>query len=162
MEKKYIESDMAVQVIQDAVKRYPDSYYNGLVVAKNLIFNLPAADVVSRDEGIKMGAELAAMHGATPEQQQLEEAYLKGFAYGMARRNVRPVVRGKWVEARGIWCTPGGDPVWECSECGKGRHVYGIEHGSYGADVANGQWVACPNCGAVMEEADDTPGSRRV
>ena len=67
--------------------------------------------------------------------------------------DVRPVVRGRWVEARGSWCTLGGDPVWECSECGKGRHVYGIEHGSYGADVADGQWVACPNCGAEMEES---------
>ena len=67
--------------------------------------------------------------------------------------DVRPVVRGKWVKARGSWCTPGGDPVWECSECGKGRHVYGIEHGSYGAGVADGQWVACPNCGAWMEES---------
>jgi len=58
---------------------------------------------------------------------------------------------GKWVKARGNWCTPGGDPVWECSECGKGTHVYGIEHGSYGADIADGQWVACPNCGAKMD-----------
>ena len=66
--------------------------------------------------------------------------------------DVRPVVRGKWVKARGSWCTPGGDPVWECSECGKGRHVYGIEHGTYGADVADGQWVSCPNCGADMRE----------
>ena len=66
--------------------------------------------------------------------------------------DVRPVVRGKWVKARGSWCTPGGDPVWECSECGKGQHVYGIEHGSYGADVADGQWVSCPNCGADMRE----------
>lgn len=57
---------------------------------------------------------------------------------------------GRWVKARGSWCTPGGDPVWECSECGKGIHVYGIEHGTYGADVADGQWVACPNCGARM------------
>ena len=63
--------------------------------------------------------------------------------------------RGKWVEARGSWYTPGGDPVWECSECGKGRHVYGIEHGSYGSDVADGQWVSCPNCGADMREVDD-------
>ena len=59
---------------------------------------------------------------------------------------------GRWVEAHGMWCTPGGDPVWECSECGKGRHVYGIEHGSYGSDIADHQWVACPNCGALMEE----------
>lgn len=65
--------------------------------------------------------------------------------------DVRPVVWGRWIKARGSWCTPGGDPVWECSECGKGVHVYGIEHGTYGSDVADGQWVACPNCGARME-----------
>ena len=62
--------------------------------------------------------------------------------------------QGKWIEARGSWYTPGGDPVWECSECGKGRHVYGTEHGSYGSDVADGQWVSCPNCGADMREDD--------
>lgn len=60
------------------------------------------------------------------------------------------VVHGRWVNVSG-YCTPGGDPVWRCSECGKGMHVYGIEHGSYGADVADGQWVACPNCGARMD-----------
>jgi hypothetical protein len=65
--------------------------------------------------------------------------------------DVAPVRRGKWVKARGSWFTPGGDPVWECSECGKGRHVYGIEHGTYGADVADSQWVSCPNCGAKMD-----------
>jgi len=64
--------------------------------------------------------------------------------------DVRPVVHGRWIKARGSWCTPGGDPVWECSECGKGVHVYGIEHGTYGSDVSDGQWVACPNCGADM------------
>lgn len=58
---------------------------------------------------------------------------------------------GYWVEVHG-YATPGGDPVWACSECGKGLHVYGIEHGSYGKDVSEGQWVACPNCCAVMEK----------
>ena len=58
--------------------------------------------------------------------------------------------KGKWVKVPG-YCTPGGDPVWCCSECGKGTHVYGIEHGTYGRDVADGQWVACPNCGVMME-----------
>ena len=58
---------------------------------------------------------------------------------------------GKWVEVHG-YCTPGGDPVWCCSECGKGVHVYGIEHGTYGADISDGQWKACPNCGAKMGE----------
>ena len=61
-----------------------------------------------------------------------------------------PVVHGRWVRVHG-YATPGGDPVWACSKCGKGRHTYGIEHGSYGADIADGQWVACPNCGAQMD-----------
>lgn len=56
---------------------------------------------------------------------------------------------GKWITVHG-YCTPGGDPVWACSECGKGIHVYGIEHGSYGRDVSDGQWKACPNCGCRM------------
>ena len=58
--------------------------------------------------------------------------------------------RGNWIKVGG-YVTPGGDPVWCCSECGKGLHVYGIEHGTYGADIADHQWVACPNCGAIME-----------
>lgn len=61
-----------------------------------------------------------------------------------------PVVHARWVRVHG-YCTPGGDPVWACSECGKGVHVYGIEHGTYGADIADGQWVSCPNCGAKMD-----------
>jgi len=58
--------------------------------------------------------------------------------------------KGKWIRVGG-YVTPGGDPVWRCSECGKGKHVWGIEHNSYGADVADQQWVACPNCGIEME-----------
>ena len=68
--------------------------------------------------------------------------------------DVRPVKEGRWIKARGSWCTPGGDPVWECSECGKGVHVYGIEHGRYGSDIADGQWVSCPNCVAKMGGTD--------
>lgn len=57
---------------------------------------------------------------------------------------------GKWVKVSGYF-TPGGDPVWKCSECGKGIHVYGIEAPSYNRDYTDGhQWVACPNCGADM------------
>ena len=64
--------------------------------------------------------------------------------------------KGKWVSVGG-YATPGGDPVWCCSECGKGLHVYGIEHETYGKDVADGQWVSCPNCGADMRgDADET------
>ena len=69
--------------------------------------------------------------------------------------DIAPIKRGRWVKARGGWITPGGDPVWECSECGKGMHVFGVEHDSYGSAVADGQWVACPNCGANMVEVQD-------
>ena len=62
--------------------------------------------------------------------------------------------KGKWVKVNG-YCTPGGDPVWKCSECGKGIHVYGIEANSYNCDYTDGhQWVACPNCGADMSDED--------
>ena len=67
--------------------------------------------------------------------------------------DVEEVKHGRWVQVHG-YATPGGDPVWACSECGKGRHVYGIEHGSYGADIADQQWVSCPNCGAKMDGED--------
>ena len=69
--------------------------------------------------------------------------------------NEEPTVKidqvAHWVEVGGF-ATPGGDPVWACSNCGKGIHVYGIEHGTYGKDIADHQWVACPNCGAVIVE----------
>lgn len=56
---------------------------------------------------------------------------------------------GRWIHVTG-YCTPGGDPVWACSECGKGEHVYGIEYQTYSHNVSDGQWVSCPNCGADM------------
>lgn len=61
-----------------------------------------------------------------------------------------PVVHARWIVVHG-YCTPGGDPVWACSKCGKGLHVFGIEHSTYGSDIADDQWVACPNCGAKMD-----------
>ena len=61
---------------------------------------------------------------------------------------------GHWIKVGG-YVTPGGDPVWCCSECGKGLHVYGVEHNSYGSDIADHQWVACPNCGARMVNGNE-------
>ena len=63
--------------------------------------------------------------------------------------------KGEWVKVSGYF-TPGGDPVWKCSECGKGMHVYGIEANSYNRDYADGQWVSCPNCGADMRGSEHT------
>lgn len=66
----------------------------------------------------------------------------------------QPVVeernKAKWIKMHG-YVTPGGDPVWMCSNCGMGVHVYGIEHRSYEGNVAKHQWLACPNCGAMMD-----------
>ena len=59
------------------------------------------------------------------------------------------IIYGEWVRVHG-YATPGGDPVWACSKCGKGIHVFGIEHSTYNAGVSDHQWVACPNCGAVI------------
>lgn len=102
---------------------------------------IPAADVLPRDEAIKMGAELAAMHGSDATSQQLEEAYLKGVEYGMTRRNVRLVLRGKWrfEEGDGETCSDG----WVCSACSYGFHT----HVPYFED-----FNFCPNCGADMRE----------
>ena len=111
------------------------------------------AEYIEKEKATLILREEAAAHYPTPYHVGLYAA--ARAIESIPAADVRPVVRGKWIKARGSWCTPGGDPVWECSECGKGRHVYGIEHGSYGADVADGQWVACPNCGADMRETND-------
>lgn len=92
----------------------------------------------------------AAVKKFTDRLPNISEEYIRKIAEEISAADVRPVKEGHWIKARGSWCTPGGDPVWECSECGKGVHVYGIEHGTYGSDIADGQWVSCPNCGAKM------------
>lgn len=71
----------------------------------------------------------------------------------LSLQNEERRVHAEWIIVPG-YATPGGDPVWACSNCGKGLHVYGVEHGSYGSDVAGGQWVSCPNCGATMRQTN--------
>ena len=44
------------------------------------------------------------------------------------------------------WITPGGDMVWICSNCGGGRHVFGIES-------MESQPKTCPDCGETMSNA---------
>ena len=43
-----------------------------------------------------------------------------------------------WKKSNKHYCTPGGDPVWECPNCGF-EHVYGVEN-------ANRPKHECPNC----------------
>lgn len=63
--------------------------------------------------------------------------------------------RGEWVKVEENVITAGGDPIWICSKCGKGKHVYGKHHRSYNNDISDLQWIACPNCGAIMVEKAD-------
>lgn len=56
---------------------------------------------------------------------------------------------GKWQKLYGH-VIPGRSPVWCCSECGKGIHVFGIEPDSYNENIADHQWLSCPNCDAKM------------
>lgn len=102
------------------------------------IEGFPAADVVSRDEGIRMGAELAAMHGSDATSQQLEKAFFDGMEEAMKKKDVRPVVRGEWGYR---WKIHGDGrrprELFPCSECG------------YENTSATN---FCPNCGADMRE----------
>lgn len=114
-------------------------------------------DYISRQAAIDTVMEfmpkLSTPDGSGPFDREIFEAQEMFVDIGQALNELPPAQperkKGKWVKVHG-YATPGGDPVWACSECGKGIHVYGIEHSSYGKDVADGQWVACPNCGAEM------------
>lgn len=107
-----------------------------------LLRSIPAADVLSRDEAIKMGAELAAMHGSDANSQQLEEAYLKGVEYGMTRRDVQPVLKARWkpvmcagnpnMQDKDEWC----GALFVCDKCNW---------------TMIGESNFCPNCGAKMD-----------
>jgi DNA-directed RNA polymerase subunit RPC12/RpoP len=96
---------------------------------------------MKKDDLISRAAAIEAILGSFSAIRAIEE---------LPSVDATPVVHARWVKVSG-YATPGGDPVWRCSKCGKGVHVYGIEHGSYGAEIANGQWVSCPNCGAKMD-----------
>jgi len=121
---EYIERDMLLKMIShkpsSPTTEREDRLINGFISA---VKNCPAADVLPRDEAIRMGAELAAMHGSDATSQQLEEAYLEGVEYGMTRRDVRPVVRGTWIEHYEPYST--GEEMleeqfgYECSICGR-------------------------------------------
>lgn len=54
--------------------------------------------------------------------------------------NTRHIL-GKWKQVFG-YVTAGGDPVFECGQCGGTRHVYGIEH-------LYNRKKFCDQCGAV-------------
>lgn len=133
---KCIECEAAVNAVLNLVPKVDDDGYCWVIRgdAARAIDSIPAADVLPRDEGIKLGAELAAMHGSDATSQELEKAYLEGVAEGMKRRDVKPVVRGKWQ-----------------------FHMFTANSWGYECRVCHTTWDAptnfCPNCGAMMEES---------
>ena len=104
------------------------------------------ADLIDREAAIKEVEEWAE-HG----YDLIHWTGIKAMLETQPAVDAAPVRHGRWIRVSG-YVTPGGDPVWKCSECGKGVHVYGIEASSYQKDVSDQQWVSCPNCGAKMEE----------
>ena len=131
-----ISRQQAIDALMDEFKRVPTT----AIRAKNRIERLPSAEEES-------------FEWCTDCKEYDQEKYCCHRWTKVIRNTVEEIrgttAVGEWVKVHGF-CTPGGDPVWKCSNCGKGMHVYGVEHGSYGADIADNQWVACPNCGAVM------------
>ena len=104
----------------------------GCSEVRDIVDQYICEDVVERDEGIRMGADLAAMHGSDATSQDLEKAFWTGYEEAMKKRDVRPVVRGKWKE------TLFG---WECTACGE-EQQYAM------------RLKYCPNCGARMVPED--------
>lgn len=107
-----------------------------------------SGDLISRKDAI---SALKALEESAPTAQHVSAIFdcedtIRALPSAELGRK-----KGHWVKVGGYF-TPGGDPVWKCSECGKGMHVYGIEAISYNSNYADGQWVACPNCGADMTE----------
>ena len=93
---------------------------------------LPACDVVTRDEGIKLGAELAAMHCSDATSQQLEKAFFDGFEEAIKYRNVKPVLHGHWIDTDNYY------QRWRCSVCG--------------CHTRDAEPNFCSSCGAEMDE----------
>ena len=66
--------------------------------------------------------------------------------HGWGETNIMTDKKAKWIHIIGV-ATPGGDPYYECSNCGYGR-CYGVE---YPEPLEN----RCPYCNAEMENGKE-------
>ena len=131
---KYIKLSQALEVLDSCSCWY----------AHDRMEMIPAADVIDanasdaiRDEGIKIGAELAAMHGSDATTQELEKEYWHGYEDAMQRRDIKPVVHGKWV-LKTFDDGYGEYQLYECNLCGA-------------VTAQRKSKNYCHNCGAKME-----------
>ena len=106
------------------------------------ISNVPSADVVERDEGIKIGAALAAMHGSDATSQDLEKAYFKGVEEGYKKGRSGFEKRGRILTNEFGYES--------CSVCNYGLMLFITDENNI---LRKPNY--CPNCGAKMENIDD-------
>lgn len=125
----------------NAIRKSPISNMSTRLFCVDAIADIPAADVVERDEGIKMGAELAAMHGSDATSQELSKAYFDGMEEGYKKGRSGFEKRAMWIKVHDDIC------YWTvCSGCWTRlpRDDWGQEwRSSY-----------CPNCGSRMVTDD--------
>lgn len=62
-EKKYIDAEAFNSAIREAVRRYPNTFYNGLETARKIAYDFPAADVRPVVRGV-WNAVKGALHPA--------------------------------------------------------------------------------------------------
>lgn len=127
---------------EDVIEKLTGVFQLQAETAKAIVDAIPAADVVDRDEGIRMDVELAAMHGADATSKQLEDAFWRGFKEAWKKRGKH----GKWILKQEYnICEEDGEKYWECSLCGCGSDSYDTTfHTNF-----------CPNCGCQMDGEDD-------
>ena len=85
----------------------------GCAEVRDIVDQYICEDVVDRDEGIRMGAELAAMHGSDATSQELENSFWQGVEEGF--RKARKI--GKWM-LKTFDDGYGEYQLYECDQCG--------------------------------------------
>lgn len=132
---EYIKREDVIETIREEVQEQISRigmhqlHIVDMLKVEDAVNRIQSADAVERDEGIRMGAELAAMHGSDATSRELEKAYLDGVEEGIKKAESKRKTE-KWITVK--------YPLYECSLCGA---VY--------QDVGYG-FNFCPNCGADM------------
>ena len=144
----------AIKKLQERKVEYLDEWVDFSGIAEAYDMAIEALEQELNEDCISRAKAIEEVNMLPNTDKGYSDTYDKAYIVSVLEKlpSVVPQEKiGRWVKVSG-YATPGGDPVWECSECGKGRHVYGIEASSYQRDVSNQQWVACPNCGARMSK----------
>ena len=106
---------------------------------------------IAAGAALSIAAGYTAVELMTPDVALADTVDAEPIVGEPAPVDAEPVVHAYWEKVYG-YVTPGGDPVWVCSNCGKGVHIFGAEAMTYNRDISdNHQWVSCPNCGAKMD-----------